>query len=35
MKMVFAENVPYEPIDLLISSIASYPSGHAFMSMLF
>ncbi len=35
MKMVFAEDVPYEPIDLLVSSIATYPSGHAFMSMLF
>ena len=35
MKMVFAEDVPYEPIDLLVSSIATYPSGHAFMAMLF
>jgi undecaprenyl-diphosphatase len=35
MKMVFAEDVPYEPIDLLISSISTYPSGHAFMAMLF
>lgn len=35
MKMVFAEDVPYEPIDLLISSIANYPSGHAYMAMLF
>ena len=35
MKIVFAEDVPYEPTDLLISTIATYPSGHAFMAMLF
>lgn len=35
IKMIFAEDVPYEPIDLLLSSIATYPSGHAFMAMLF
>lgn len=35
MKMVFAEDVPYEPMDLLVSSISTYPSGHAFMAMLF
>ncbi|MGB5847383.1 MAG: phosphatase PAP2 family protein [Ignavibacteriaceae bacterium] len=35
IKMVFAEDVPYEPIDLLVSSVATYPSGHAFMAMLF
>jgi undecaprenyl-diphosphatase len=35
LKMIFAEDVPYEPIDLLLSSIATFPSGHAFMSMLF
>jgi membrane-associated phospholipid phosphatase len=35
MKIVFAEDVPYEPIVLLISTIATYPSGHAFMAMLF
>ena len=34
-KMIFAEDVPYEPIDLLLSNIATYPSGHAFMAMLF
>jgi undecaprenyl-diphosphatase len=34
-KMIFSEDVPYEPIDLLVSSVASYPSGHAFMAMLF
>jgi undecaprenyl-diphosphatase len=35
IKMIFAEDVPYEPIDILISDIATYPSGHAFMAMLF
>jgi undecaprenyl-diphosphatase len=35
VKMVFAEDVPYQPIDLLVSSVATYPSGHAFMAMLF
>jgi len=35
MKMVFAKDVPYEPIDLLVSSIATYPSGHTFMALLF
>ena len=35
IKLIFAEDVPYEPIDLLVSSIATYPSGHAFMAMLF
>ncbi|MGB5894790.1 MAG: phosphatase PAP2 family protein, partial [Ignavibacteriaceae bacterium] len=35
IKMVFAEDVPNEPIDLLVSSVATYPSGHAFMAMLF
>jgi len=34
-KMIFSEDVPYEPIDLILSSIAKYPSGHAFMAMLF
>ncbi len=35
IKMIFAEDLPYEPIDLLLSTIATYPSGHAFMAMLF
>jgi len=35
VKMMFAEDIPYEPIDLLLSSISKYPSGHAFMAMLF
>ena len=35
VKMMFAEDVPYEPIDLFLSSIAKYPSGHAYMALLF
>jgi len=35
IKIIFAEDIPYEPIDLLLSTIATYPSGHAFMAMLF
>jgi len=35
IKLFFAEDIPYEPIDILISDIATYPSGHAFMAMLF
>jgi len=35
VKIIFAEDVPYEPIDLLVSTIATYPSGHAFMAMLY
>ena len=35
VKMMFAEDVPYEPIDLLLSSIAKYPSGQAYMALLF
>ncbi len=34
-KMIFAVDIPYEPMDLLLSSISTYPSGHAFMGMLF
>ncbi len=35
VKIIFAEDLPYEPIDLLLSTIATYPSGHTFMAMLF
>jgi undecaprenyl-diphosphatase len=34
-KIIFADDVPYEPIDLLVSNISTYPSGHAFSAMLF
>jgi undecaprenyl-diphosphatase len=35
VKMIFADDVPYEPIDLLISNISNYPSGHAFTAVVF
>ena len=35
VKLLFADETPYEPIALLISSIASYPSGHAMIAMVF
>jgi len=34
-KIIFADDVPYEPIDILVSNISTYPSGHAFSAMLF
>ena len=35
LKLAYAQDVPYEPVDLFISSIANFPSGHAMMSMIF
>jgi len=35
LKLYFAENIPYEPVDLLISNVANYPSGHAMMATIF
>jgi undecaprenyl-diphosphatase len=35
IKLTFADEVPYEPIDLLISNVADYPSGHAMMAIVF
>ena len=35
LKLLFAENIPYEPVDLLISNVAVYPSGHAMMATIF
>lgn len=35
IKLWFADETPYEPIDLLISNIADYPSGHAMLAMVF
>jgi|GEM_PF-834220 len=34
-KLSFADNVPYEPVDLLIGNVAPYPSGHAMLSLVF
>jgi len=35
MKLIFADETPYEPIDLLLSSIAPFPSGHAMLALVF
>ena len=35
LKLLFAEDIPYEPVDLLISNVADYPSGHAMMATIF
>ena len=35
IKLMFAEETPYDPSDLLISSIANFPSGHAMISIIF
>ncbi len=35
IKLMFADETPYDPSDLLIRSIAEYPSGHAMISIIF
>jgi undecaprenyl-diphosphatase len=35
IKLMFADEAPYEPIDLLISNVADYPSGHAMLAIVF
>ncbi len=35
IKLMFADEIPYEPIDLLISNVADYPSGHAMLATVF
>jgi undecaprenyl-diphosphatase len=35
LKMIFADQLPYEPIELFTTTISSYPSGHAMMAMIF
>ena len=35
IKLIFADEAPYEPIDLLISNVADYPSGHAMLAIVF
>ncbi len=35
IKLMFAKEIPYDPSDLLIGSIAEYPSGHAMLSIIF
>lgn len=35
IKMLFANEIPYNPMELITTDIGSYPSGHAFMAMIF
>jgi undecaprenyl-diphosphatase len=35
VKLLFTTEIPYDPIELFTSNIGSYPSGHAFMAMIF
>jgi len=35
IKLIHAVEVPYEPTEILISNVASFPSGHAMMGMIF
>ena len=35
VKMIFAENLPYEPREILFSTISTYPSGHTVMATIF
>lgn len=35
VKILFAQEIPYNPIELIVSNISSYPSGHAFMATVF
>ena len=35
LKLIFIEDIPYEPIDLIIQNITHYPSGHAMISLIF
>ena len=35
LKLSFAEDIPYEPIDLFIGNVAPFPSGHAMISLVF
>lgn len=35
LKIIFIDEMPYEPTDFLIKNITHYPSGHAMISMIF
>jgi undecaprenyl-diphosphatase len=34
-KIIFAEEIPYEPVHLITTTISSYPSGHTTMGTIF
>jgi len=35
IKLIFAESLSYEPIELILSNISSFPSGHVMMAAIF
>jgi len=35
LKIIFAEELPYEPIELLTTTISAFPSGHTMMATIF
>ncbi len=35
LKIVFAEELPYEPLDFVTSTISAFPSGHTMMATIF
>jgi undecaprenyl-diphosphatase len=35
LKLIFAEALPYEPVEILSTTISAYPSGHAMMATIF
>ena len=35
LKLIFAEELPYEPIELLLNTISGFPSGHVMMATIF
>ncbi len=35
LKIFFADELPYEPIEIFITNISAYPSGHTMMATIF
>ncbi len=35
LKIIFAETLPYEPIEILSTTFSAYPSGHTMMATIF
>jgi len=35
LKIIFADELPYEPIKIFITNISAYPSGHTMMATIF
>jgi undecaprenyl-diphosphatase len=34
-KIIFAKEIPYEPVNLLLTTFSTYPSGHTMMGTIF